>query len=129
MQSWRKPTDQQVEAAVRTLVKPGYLRYFFDKLENPEWIEPLWRRGFFATAPSPVRNEETNSVSLPLWVESRYLARMATHVPELVAQVIESIPYTENSQIIEDFVDAALSMPPSVAAKLAVRATEWTKCP
>jgi hypothetical protein len=38
-------------------VRPEQRRYFFERLENPEWIEPLRERGFFNGPPSPVSKE------------------------------------------------------------------------
>jgi len=105
MQSWKKPTPEQVDKAVALLVYYEHYRYFFDRLENPEWVEPLWERGFFRQPPHPIREE--GGVHFPQWPEAKYLARMAKHKPELVAGIILEMEDTENAVVLEDLVDAA----------------------
>jgi hypothetical protein len=62
---------------------------------------------------------------LPSWVESRFLARVASKAPEIVLRVIGSIPETNNSRIHSDYIDAALAMPTELAAKIALKARHW----
>jgi len=95
MRSWKKPTPEQVDKAVALLVYYEHYRGFFDRLENPEWVEPLWERGFFRQPPHPIREEER--VHFPPWPEAKYLARMAKHKPELVARIILEMEDTENA--------------------------------
>ena len=89
MRSWKKPTPEQVDQAVALLVYAEHYRYFFDRLENPEWLEPLWDKGFFKHPPQPVWDEGEGTIRFPPWPEARYLARMAKHKPELVAKIIK----------------------------------------
>ena len=102
-------------------------RYFFECLENPEWVEPLWNRGFFKQPPQPIREE--GSIRFPQWPEAKYLARMAKHKPELIARIILEMEDTENVAVLEDLVDAALSMPPEISAQLAEKAKKWAEVP
>jgi len=51
MKSWKTPTPKQVDLAVALLAHIEQHRYFFDRLENPEWIEPLKSKGFFPSSP------------------------------------------------------------------------------
>src|SRR6185437_11149102 len=71
MKQWTKPTRSQVEAAMGRLIQAGQVQYFFDKLENPEWVEPLFEKGFFKNPPAPVSNEVEQTISFPIWPESR----------------------------------------------------------
>jgi hypothetical protein len=41
---------------------------------------------------------------------------MAKLVPETVAQILQSIPETENARVHSDFVEAILAMPAKLAA-------------
>lgn len=104
-------------------------QYFFDKLENPEWLEPLWERGFFKQPPEPMQDEEEGTIRFPPWPEARYLARMAKYKPELVAQIIKDMEDTKNISVIEDLVDAALAIPPEISATLVKKALKWAENP
>lgn len=103
--------------------------YFFDRLDNPEWLEPLWKKGFFRHPPPPVRDEEQGTISFPPWPEASYLARMARHKPELVAQIIQQMDDTENTFVQGDLVEAMLSMSAEVSVQLADKAKKWAESP
>ena len=103
--------------------------YFFDRLQHPEWLEPLWEKGFFRHPPVPVRDGEQGIVRFPPWPEARYLARMALHEPDLVAKIIQEMTDTDNAAVLSDILDALLAMPPIVSAKLAEKAEQWVKRP
>jgi len=104
-------------------------RYFFDNLEKPEWLKPLWKKGFFKHPPPPVRNEEEGTIQFPPWPEARYLARMSEYMPELVVEIIQEMADTDNAAAISDLVDALLAVPPELAARLAERASRWAEVP
>lgn len=125
MKSWKKPTPDQVERAVASMGRSGHYRYFFDRLENPEWIESLCDKGFFKNPPKLIRDDEKGTIAFPFWPESRYLARMAPHNPEVVTQIILQIPETENSRVYEDLVDAVLAMPAEYVARFLERVKKW----
>jgi hypothetical protein len=118
MTSWKIPTQKQIDKALSQLGKPQLFRYFFEKLENPFWVKPLWEKDFFKNPPQIIKREENNLIQIPLWPESRYLARMASKNPEDVFEVISALPKTKNSLVLEDIVDSALAMPPNLAAKI-----------
>lgn len=103
--------------------------YFFDHLENIGWLEPLWKRGFFMNPPSAERNEEAGTIRFPPWPESRYLARMAKHRPEIVAGIMRKMQDTDNTAVHSDLVDALLAMPPEISATLIEKAKKWAESP
>lgn len=127
MKSWKTPTPEQVDRAVALLGHIEQYRYFFDRLENPEWIEPLKSKGFFRNPPKAQRDEAGDTIGFPPWPESRYLARMSSLKPEVVLTVILQIPDTDNVRVYEDLADAALKMPPEFAACLLERAKIWAR--
>jgi hypothetical protein len=104
-------------------------RYFFNRLENPEWLEPLRKRGFFRHPPEPERNDEEGAVRFPPWPETRYLARMARLRPEVVCRIILEIPDTGNVIVYSDLVDGALALPPDISAQLVEKVTKWAETP
>lgn len=102
-------------------------KYFFDSLQSPEWIAPLYKEGMFQDPPEP--EHEGDTIGFPIWPESRYLARMASHVPQKVLEIALKIPDTDNVRVNEDLADAALAMPADLSARLVPKAKDWLKKP
>ena len=96
--------------------------YFFDKINTPDWIEQLWKRGFFKNPPSV-----TSEGTVDWWPESRYLVKMAGKDPKQVLSVIKEIPDTDNFYVRTDIIQAALNMPADCAAQLAGRVNVYMR--
>lgn len=124
-----KPTNNLVEQAVARLGKTGATAYFFDRLNNPAWIEPLHQRGFFQRPPAAIRSEDEGTISFPDWPELRYLLRMAPKASEAVSRVILSIPDTDNARVHELLVEIGAQLPPKTTGRLADRALSWLDNP
>ena len=103
MPSFNTPTSQEIEVAIQRTLSVEHAAYFYAHLDNPEWIAPLRAKDVFKNSP--------RSMS---WPPSAYLARMARHKPELVAEIFRSMK-TENPVVLWDMIDAAKVMPPGVA--------------
>ncbi|MEH2338208.1 hypothetical protein [Nostoc sp.] len=124
MTSWKKPTPQQLDKAIAKLIHPQQRNYFFNHLQNPEWIEPLKNKGFFQNPPQIIEDTSQGTVSFPMWAESRYLVRMAKYKPKEVLKIALQIE-TNNLSVHEDFVDAALQMPLQEAVQLVSKVKTW----
>lgn len=129
MKSYKTPTPETVNRAVASMVRLEQQRYFFDRLENPNWLEPLEKKGFFSTPPTPKRDEERGTIEFQAWPAASYLSRMAPLAPEVVSQIILSVPGTENPFVVRAFLKAALSMPGDIAAGIAERLGELIRTP
>lgn len=92
--------------------------YFFDRLNSPAWLRPLKDGGFFLQPPELEMDEERNTIQFPSWPESRYLARIAAKDPKTTHEIIMQIPETNNFRVYNDLADAALALPPKLAASL-----------
>jgi len=125
MRSWKKPTPEQVDRAIALIARKEHYRYFFHKLENPEWLEPLWERGFFRNPPEPQVDEEQGIVISPHWPEADYLARIAKYKPETVCRIVQQIPSTSNVEVLRNLASATLNMPADIASQLLDKAREW----
>jgi hypothetical protein len=126
MTSWKKPTPDQVAKARLALGRPESAFYFFDKLANPLWIDPLTDLGFFQHPPAEVRDGDR--ISFPIWPAARYLARMATEGEEAAAAAINAIlkaGATENHLVHLSYVDLALAAPAATALPLAQQERRW----
>ncbi len=118
------PGPDAVQRAIELIRKRGAnATYFFDKLESPDWIKPLWNEGFFRNPPPAERVGE--SIRFPVWPESRYLARMAPKSPELVRRVALEMPVSDNERAHEDLLEAALNMPPDLGKDIAAKEAKW----
>lgn len=124
MTFWKKPTPQQLDKAIAKLIHPQQRIYFFNHLQNPEWIEPLKNKGYFQNPPQIIENTSQGTVRFPMWPESRYLAQMAKHKPREVLKIALQIK-SNNPCVHEDFVDAALQMPSQEAGQLVPKVKTW----
>jgi hypothetical protein len=129
MKSWWTPTPEQIDRTVALLAQREHHRHFFDLLENPEWLGPQEKKGFLKSPPPPIPDESRGAVAFPVWPESRYLARMSKLAPEKVAQILRTIPDTENLRVHDDLADAALAMPAELAAEFVPKVINWIQSP
>ncbi len=80
------PKKEDAETLRGTLPQtPVALGYFFGKLSDSTWIEPLDKVGFFSKPPEPIR--DSRSVEFPSWPALYYLSRIAPQSPEAVARI------------------------------------------
>ncbi|MGC8761736.1 MAG: hypothetical protein ACP5VC_17400 [Bryobacteraceae bacterium] len=110
---------ETIAKALREIQK-GYAQYqyFFDKLNSPAWLEPLYEREFFRNPPAPVPHGQY--ISFPPWPEAEYLVRMARipEAQETVLRIALAIPATENSRVHDDLAEIALALPPRLSKQL-----------
>ena len=125
MIDWTVPSDADVDQVSALATRPENRSYFFDRLENPEWVPALARRGFFGDPPGPVPADEPDYVRFPPWPEGRYLARMATVAPDALAEVLESIAPSENPNVTRIVLQAAQGLPDDQFRQLAPKCVEW----
>ena len=129
MRSWHQPTDEEL---VRLASLVGHLEsrsYFFDRLENPEWVVPLEERGFFADPPPPRAGSEPGSTQFPPWPEGRYLVRMAPLVPEVVTSILNGFPTSENPTVTCSMLEAAGALPQEHLRRVGHKVVHWVKAP
>lgn len=121
----QKLPEEQIDALVPWLSAPHHSRYIFGKLENPLCVAPLRELGFFDNILEP-RQVEGGGLQCRIWPQSRYLARMASHAPDEVADIFAGIN-TENWLVALDMIDAAKMMPVPQTAKLVPKICELTQ--
>lgn len=124
MPSWKTPTPAQIERTVALLAHPVNQARFFEGLQNPQWLAPLNARGFFTNPPGL-----EGAPSLAPWPASSYLARMASQAPDAVLSILLKMKSTSNVRVRQDILDAALGLPPTLAAQIVPRIMTWLKEP
>lgn len=129
MTSWTDPSESQLAEVEALAIRPENRRYFFDQLENPNWVSPLARRGYFGEPPEPIRDDESGHVRYPPWPQGRYLARMASEAPDAVTDVLARLPRSSNPAVTRIILEALESLPDEHFARLAGRVVEWVASP
>jgi hypothetical protein len=126
LENLREQLDPTVDSA-KIIIKYSndwaYNRFFFDGLDNPAWITPLFETGFFSKPPEPIEIKP-GSFQLPGWPAGEYLARFADQHEDIVVAVVRSIR-TENWRVQEILVDAMLKISPEKTAELISTVDAW----
>lgn len=98
------------------------LHHFFERIEDPAWLEPLARSGLLSCAPAVVVHESDAGRSLryPGWPAAKFLMRQAGHeaVQERVAEVANAVQDADNPWVHHDLAEIALRLQPRCAARL-----------
>ncbi len=126
MKSWKMPTPEQVEGVVAQLVRPEMAAHFFDKLDNPMWIEPLRKHQAFKMPPPVVRQDD--GFSFPVWPAGRYLVRMAAYGELYAKQAIEAVleaAETDNQITHLTYIELALAAPVAASIQLVRSELKW----
>jgi hypothetical protein len=123
------PTDDDLRKVSALAARPENRAYFFDRLENPEWVAPLFEGGFFSNPPEPVATGEPGYVRFPPWPEGRYLARVAARAPESVARVLHQLDVNRNPAVTQLLLEAAGDLPNEQLRDLSTNVTTWIGAP
>ena len=117
MKSWKKPTNEMIDKALRLVKKGTGRRYFFTRLKNPLWINPLVERGCFQSPPK-IRYFDDGYVQFPPWPELQYLKNVSRDVPDEVVNLVLGLPKVDNPTVNQEILDIALELRGEHSAKL-----------
>ena len=126
------PTPEDFEQLTLQLADQSKKEYFFNKLDNPDWLPLLHAQGLFDQPPSAITDREENTITYEIWPESRCLARLAADAPDIVFPIIKLLiedKGIDNGRILADFTEAALAMPVAYAAEIARHVPNWLRDP
>ena len=126
MKSWTKSIDDLVQRALESVKTDADRKYFFLRLKNPHWIEPLRKRDFFKHPPE-VKQLPDGYVQYPFWPEFQFLKNVANEAPEQVIEVILEISETDNPRFYNDVIDIALDVEASLSTRLKTRIIEYAQ--
>lgn len=112
-----QPEQGDVENMLELIKRRGAnYAYFFKTVDNPVWINPLSKNGFFKNPPG-VEAAGDGRIITPLWWPIFYLQRVSEQNPEQVVEIILGLEQTDNPRILReifsiacDLKDTALSL-------------------
>ncbi len=101
------------------------LLYFFERLEKPECITLLRKKGFFKY-PKKIIKHEDGGVSFPHWPQMIYLVKMSKN-PEVQDEVLSICLEieTDNINIQVQILEVALNLPADKAVQLVRKTYVW----
>ena len=98
-------------------------KYFFDQLSDSGWLRVFSEVGFFKISPELDGKEMRASI----WFGSNYLLRMAESEAEVVVNIIQQLPDTEDVSATIDYIDIAITIPTELSSQLVDKAKNWAK--
>lgn len=102
------------------------LDHLFKQVHDPGWLIPLLDAEFFANPPLPEYSADGREVRYHRWPQIEFLLRLAREGadPEVVTNVLRSIPVTRNMLVEATCVAVALELPTNLAASVVPRFVE-----
>ena len=126
MQSWKKPKIETVERSLALIEKETDRQYFFSRLKNPLWIQPLTKCGSFKSPPD-TRYLPDGHVQYPFWPELQYLKNVCMDAPEKVIELVLQFPAVNNPRIYDSILEIALELDGEQSALLKPKMLEYAK--
>ena len=130
MRSWKKPTPETVERVLSSFVKDTDRQYFFSRLKNPLWIQPLADRGCFACPPK-ISHLPGGYLQCPFWPELEFLKDICKDAPsEIVDDVIQimlELPRTDNPKVYEEIIDLIFQLSGEKSTRLKPKVLEYAR--
>lgn len=123
MKSWKKPTNEMIDKTLKLIKKGTGSRYFFFRLKNPLWIQPLVERGYFQSPPG-IRYFDDGYVQFPSWPEFQYLKNMSRDVPDEVVNLVLKLPKVDNPSVYSEILEIALQLHGEQSVKLKPKIVE-----
>lgn len=122
--------NNDFEKVINLLKKGGIGRgstyeRFFSKINDQIWIKPLFETGFFQKPINLIKNDD--GISFPVWVESRYLAKVVPYEGKLANIIMEIVLAwdTDNERVHEDIIDIIMGLPSNKIEPLIEKELVW----
>ncbi len=111
-------TDDVKKLKEKVPNSPVSYNYFFEKLDNPNWLILLKDAGFFKIPPPPMEHPE-GGTSYPFWSQALYLKKMAV-IPQKQSEVLAICldVETENTRARTELLEIALLLPVEMSVQI-----------
>lgn len=124
MGSFKPPAEGAVEAALLRIPTVQLRRVFYEGLNNPLWVKPLFEAKAFKDPPEPVPTGDGYIRDI-YWPEIDYLTRMATEVPGDVVDVLLSLKSSNNAWVKRALFEIGAKIPAAEGARLRPVLEAW----
>ncbi|MFJ9909673.1 hypothetical protein ACIRVK_43910 [Streptomyces sp. NPDC101152] len=111
-------TDPEANDVEGVVARTGHLqhrRFFYTKLENPNWVAPLTRHQAFKTVP---RTDGRSQLSMDGWPEGEYLAKIARLAPDEVFAAVKPALTSDHPVVQRIVLDLAGQLPLEMVVSL-----------
>ena len=80
----QEPTPAEIKTIIDVyLKKESYRNYFFEHVENIEWLSYLHHYGFFRYNPEPIeKQDQVGSYTIPFWKPLLYIEKISKEITE-----------------------------------------------
>ncbi len=116
-------THKEFNIILNYISEEKYARYFFSDLQNPFWINPLYKHGYFYEIPGLIE-EPPGSFRALDWYAGRYLLRFADQFEDIIVDVIQKAN-TENWIVQELLIDCMLKISPDKVSMFLPKIESW----
>ncbi|MEW1812432.1 hypothetical protein AB0284_17210 [Pseudarthrobacter phenanthrenivorans] len=116
--AYRQPDPLTVRDILARIGSLQLRRIFYQGLQNPQWVLPLFNEGAFKPPPDPKQDMDGNIREEP-WPEMEYLARMAPESSTDVVNVALMLVKSKNSWIKRGLVEICSIVQADQGARLA----------
>jgi hypothetical protein len=112
---YTRPAVSDVEGVVARTGHLQHRRFFYAKLENPNWVAPLMGHGAFKTAP---RTDDRSELSMDGWPEGEFLAKVACLAPDEVFAAVKPALSSDHPVVQRIVLDLAGQLPAEMVVSL-----------
>jgi hypothetical protein len=126
------PSSSQYDRELFDLLGDDALNeYFFTRISDPGWLDPLNKAGKFRQIPEPKEyvSETGTRISFLFWPPGVYLKKIAPLVPLEVCRVVGQLPETQNLRVHDVVIELALIVPSEYVGDLLHKVIEGVRCP
>ncbi|MCG5466271.1 hypothetical protein MED01_005088 [Micromonospora sp. MED01] len=121
---YKKPSKADVQAVLLKIPTLQLRRVFYEGLNNPHWVRPLFEAHAFANPPEP-ENTDDGYVRDVYWPEIAYLARVAPEVPTDVVDVLRALTNSNNTWVRRAVFEIGSRIPAAEGARLKALLQAW----
>ena len=117
---------RMVERSLALIEKETDRQYFFSRLNNPAWIQPLAERGCFEGPPNNVHLQD-GYLQCPSWGELEYLRNVCKEARDEVVEIVLALPSVDNPRVYADILEIALELDAERSARLLPKILESSR--
>ena len=124
------PEHEDIERLLHLIKRRGEnYAYFFKLVDDPVWLEPLVKNGFFKGLPN-IEASGDGRIKTPLWWPIFYLQKASEKDPELIVETILDLEPTDNPRILREIFSIACSLEmPDLSVRLKSLIKKFLKSP